>query len=246
MYNRWGSGGVEMGDVVRLEGGDYQSRLGHTWAKGRLKRGDLAVVMRHSGDHFFDYMLLDHCPVKQHENGVLVDAIRLDPVTKRFGSYTIGRTVFRLTTDQMAMVIAGESFTIPVPENYEPSQARPEDFLIWWTDLSSCQVAEAMGAPLRRWPAYLKRLWEQRRGIGSDDAFMLWSDPEMGWDDAFADSLRDKGHEINIPGNPLRDAIMGLGVGITWGGIVIRASDAGEVLGLPGFLTTTSFDIVAR
>lgn len=246
MRNQWGGGGVEVGDVVRLEGGDYQSRLGYTWAKGRLKRGDLAVVMRHAGDHFFYYMLLDHAPVKQHEGGVLVDAIRIEPVTTRFGSYTIGRTIMRLTTEQLAMVIAGEGFTIPVPENYDPSEPRAEDFLIWWTDFSSCQVAEAMGAPLRRWPAYLKRLWESRRGIGANDTFILWSDPETGWDDGFAASLRDKGHEINTPDNPLRDAIMGVGVGITWGGIVIRASDADEVLGLPGFLTTTSFDLVAR
>jgi len=246
MRSQWGSGGVTVGDVVRFEGGDYQSRLGHTWAKGRLKRGDLAVVMQHGGDHFFYYVLLDHSPVKKHENGVLVDALRLEPITKPFGSYTTGRTIFRMTTEQMEKVAAGEDFTIPVPDDYEPATARPEDFLIWWTDFSSCQVAEAMGAPLRRWPAYLERLWEERRGVGSDGTFILWSDPETGWEDGFADRLRDKGHEINTPGNPLRDAIMGVGVGITWGGIVIKASDVGEVLGLPGFLTTTSFEVITR
>lgn len=109
------TGGIETGDIVRLDTGDFEGRLGHCWARGRLKQGDLIVAVQHAGDYFFDYLLVDHTAVVDGGKPTL----RLSPVPLTFGAYTLGRVVGRLGDDDLQALLATKVVVIPVPETYE-------------------------------------------------------------------------------------------------------------------------------
>lgn len=118
----WRSGGVDAGDLVRLEG-EFESRLGNGWARGRLRHGDLVVAVQHAGDSFFTYMLLD-------VSRASVDGqprLRIEPVPAPFGAYTMGRTVGRLTRAEMVEIQAGDGVTIEVPDEYEKPASADEE-----------------------------------------------------------------------------------------------------------------------
>jgi len=107
----WRDGGVDIGDLFVLNG-EFEHRLGHGWARGRLKQGDVLVAIRHSGDCFHDYLLLD--PSKIVSGGKTM--LRLVPVATPFGSYTLGDPIGTLPQRQLGLALAGEEFMIDIPD----------------------------------------------------------------------------------------------------------------------------------
>lgn len=75
-------------------------RMGDCFFDGRLKKGDLVLCVRHSGDYFQDYIFL-----QEYENALegLPDF--------NFGSYGIGKSerIFECTPDQFYKLCAGGS-----------------------------------------------------------------------------------------------------------------------------------------
>lgn len=112
----WGTNGIDVGDMVRLDDGEFEHRISSaSWAKGRLRAGDVLVATRHSGDCFFDWLLVRASP------NALRDAttLHLDPVTAPIGAYTLGRGIGTLSPELLAALICGESVTIDMPSGYE-------------------------------------------------------------------------------------------------------------------------------
>ena len=50
--------GNEIGVIYEMIKEDLP-RVGHSWMEGRLRIGDLALCIEHSGDCFYDYILID-------------------------------------------------------------------------------------------------------------------------------------------------------------------------------------------
>ena len=101
----WGRGN-EIGAVYVLNA-ECTARVGGGWMKGRLRAGDIALCIEHTGDGFFDYILLE-----TGEN--FVKGIP----ASRFGSYCFGVGACRwLPSDrEFHLLCAGESITIPISE----------------------------------------------------------------------------------------------------------------------------------
>lgn len=96
MSRPWGTGNC-VGQLYRLTEQDLP-RIGHGWMEGRLRVDDLALCSRHSGDFFFDYIL-----VQKYVNG-----LRGIPESV-FGSYALGNEdPLQLTARQFHLLMAGE------------------------------------------------------------------------------------------------------------------------------------------
>jgi hypothetical protein len=57
---------------------------------GRLLDGDLAMVVSHSGDCFFNYVLLDHKFMAYNKNSVLAPGLKVMKGSN-FGAYILGQ-----------------------------------------------------------------------------------------------------------------------------------------------------------
>jgi hypothetical protein len=106
----WGTSGLSTGDLLRLDDGPFEHRLGHTWARGRLKQGDLIVAVQHAGDHFFNFLLL--------EQRIGSQDMTLEAIGKPFGAYVMGRIVGGISKEEVEALLAGDEITIPVPEAF--------------------------------------------------------------------------------------------------------------------------------
>jgi len=122
----WHDNGVAVGDLFRLDDGDYDHRIGNCWAKGRLKHGDILVALRHSGDCFFNYLLLEHS--KGIGGPDRTPKLWLKPVTMEIGAYTLGRPIGSLSRIEVDRLRWGIEIAIPLPELYEtPAQVKPAE-----------------------------------------------------------------------------------------------------------------------
>ena len=104
---KWRGDGVALGTVFRLRPSDLD-RVGHCWMNGRLREGDLAMPVEHSGDCFFYYELL--------EGGfTLHDGDREGPGYRwcrggRFGAYSCGVPFEEQPTrEERFLLFAGKS-----------------------------------------------------------------------------------------------------------------------------------------
>ena len=113
----WRTGGVDEGDIVLVEG-DFESRLGHSWVRGRLKQGDYLVAVRHAGDCFFDYLLLHTSAFRRDGENYL----SYDPILKAFGAYTLGRVVGRVTPERLDNLKAGITIDVNLSEQDAPKE----------------------------------------------------------------------------------------------------------------------------
>lgn len=104
----WRDGGVNIGDIHELEEG-FESRLGHSWAQGRLKVGDHMLALRHTGDCFFEWMLLNAAPFTLLDE----EYMRYDPVPKAFGAYVTGKLVGKFTNREIMMANSGMVIELP-------------------------------------------------------------------------------------------------------------------------------------
>lgn len=116
----WRDGGVDVGDIFVLDG-PFEHRLGHGWAKGRLKQGDILVAISHSGDCFHDYLLLDATRGTQHGKPTLF----LKPISTPFGAYALGKPVAHLQMKDLGLAMAGEDLTIPMPKGMPEPKVDP-------------------------------------------------------------------------------------------------------------------------
>jgi len=114
--DRWNTNRVSVGDVMRLDEPGFDARIGHCWAKGRLKQGDLIVAVAHSGDGFFDYVLVHELP--------FLGCMTLEPVGKPFGAYTIGRKVASLSQSDADGIRKG----VPAAVEYDESFGYKDPF----------------------------------------------------------------------------------------------------------------------
>jgi hypothetical protein len=128
MRSKWRADGVEAGDMVRLDDGDFEGRLGYGWARGRLKHGDVLVALAHGGDCFFYYQLVDASKVTRDG----VETLRLEPVGRPIGAYTLGRPIGNVGPQILEAIEGGaEDVSILVPELYDTpaSTQRTEKFV---------------------------------------------------------------------------------------------------------------------
>lgn len=116
MSDNWRTDGHYPGLIVSIDETDF-SRVGNCWMNGRLKKGDLAMVLSHSGDCFFDYALVatkfwindgkEYRPDLPMRHGY-----RLIQESK-FGAYTLGTTYkYQPTTREYHLLMAGETTTM--------------------------------------------------------------------------------------------------------------------------------------
>lgn len=91
-------GGAQVGKLYMIQSDDDFSRVGNCAMSGRLRKGDILVAIRHSGDCFYDYQL-----VKVYANAVTVEDIKL-------GAYTLGKpTKWQIPANEVQAFLAGES-----------------------------------------------------------------------------------------------------------------------------------------
>lgn len=79
MNNPLWKGGALVGALYRVATKGDLMRVGNSWMKGRVRIGDLLLCVEHTGDGFFDYML-----VNEYEYG-----LKAIPES-RFGAYALG------------------------------------------------------------------------------------------------------------------------------------------------------------
>lgn len=96
----WRTGGVVVGGVYRL-GVEDLSRLGHVAMRGRMKVGDVVVATKHSGDCFWDYVLVSF---SQGANGGVW--LRVEKVGAISG-YALGRKVSVLNESDLTDLLDG-------------------------------------------------------------------------------------------------------------------------------------------
>lgn len=91
--------------LVSLSPKDF-SRVGHCWMRDRLLDGDLAMVLSHAGDAFWDYVLVEHGSWIRHgkENR---HGYRLIGES-RFGAYVLGTPFkYQPTEREYHLLVAG-------------------------------------------------------------------------------------------------------------------------------------------
>ena len=94
--------GNTIGALYRVRDDSENSRVGHCWMAGRLRKGDLLLCIEHSGDCFNNYVLCE-----LHTN-----AIRALHGSK-FGAYVFGDPlVEELTAREFHLLMAGESVAL--------------------------------------------------------------------------------------------------------------------------------------
>jgi hypothetical protein len=93
----WGTGAT-IGAMYRVRDTRQLSRVGHCWMAGRLKVGDLLLCVGHSGDCFFNYILVEEC----------ANGLKGIPES-RFGAYVLGELIpLRPTAREFHLLAAGE------------------------------------------------------------------------------------------------------------------------------------------
>lgn len=99
-------GGANVGTVYMIENSDL-SRVGCCWASNRLLPYDLLLCIRHSGDCFYDYLLIE----STHYYGEKRD--RLEAMVARpICSYTLGTAIYDLDELQTAKIRAGKEIKL--------------------------------------------------------------------------------------------------------------------------------------
>lgn len=90
-------------------------RIGHCFMRGRLRRGDLVLCLKHSGDCFQDYFAVEQC------GGSLKGLPGI-----RFGSYGVdgAEDLGRLSERNAALLLAGERVQITIPQPEESPDDR--------------------------------------------------------------------------------------------------------------------------
>jgi hypothetical protein len=112
-----------------------------------------------------------------------------------------------------------------IPEPLDIDSTGRADLMVWWTSQAECEVLTAMNplwsdydATLDGVPNYIHKEFCSR--YGRNGRGRLWSDDKFG--------------DVGIPWDTTKPAARLAG---ERGGIVIWATDAVHVFGLPGFLT---------
>jgi len=120
-------GALGDGLIVRLdEPYGFEHRLGHTWARGRLREGDLLLCLEQAGDCFHNWLLLDHSVGTAHgPDGERTPTLFLRTVPAPLGAYTMGRAIHRLTDDQLQELVDDGQLQIPLPAEYHTPAAQP-------------------------------------------------------------------------------------------------------------------------
>lgn len=85
----WSTGGVRAGQVFTVTAAD-NGRIGHCWMAGRLRDGDLVMAVQHSGDGFWDYVLLDRGFLMSRGAGRSTAQGTQAILNSRFGAYVLG------------------------------------------------------------------------------------------------------------------------------------------------------------
>lgn len=101
MDRPWGSG-ASIGTMYKLSKKDLD-RVGSCWMSGRLMVGDLVLCIRHSGDCFYDYILVE-------EGANFYEGIP----GSEFGSYTLGTKVKEFSNKEYHLLAAGETIKKPM------------------------------------------------------------------------------------------------------------------------------------
>jgi hypothetical protein len=99
----WRTGDHYQGLVIRITNDDLD-RVGQCWMRGRLREGDLAMAIRHCGDCFWEYQLIE-CA----SNGC-----KLIPQSE-FGAYVLGmKYPIQPTKREAHLLLAGERVTLEI------------------------------------------------------------------------------------------------------------------------------------
>jgi hypothetical protein len=112
MFERQWGGGAEIGVLYRVMTEADCERVGNCFMKGRLRVGDYALCLKHAGDCFYDYMLVER----------IANGWRGYPQAT-FGAYVFGDTFpdCHLSSREYHLLAAGEfiqrNHWLPFPEN---------------------------------------------------------------------------------------------------------------------------------
>lgn len=102
MRDQWRTGVFYPGMLVELSEKD-NARLGNVWMKGRVRNGDLAIVVEHAGDCFWTMQLVRH-------DSVNINGDRMYQVIEGaiFGAYVCGTPhPVQPTAKEMHLLLGG-------------------------------------------------------------------------------------------------------------------------------------------
>ncbi len=96
--------GYENGRIIEVTD---PSRMGNCWLRGRIFKGDIAMVTSHSGDCFFQFILIE-----RFANGTKLHA------KSEFGAYAgVGEpSKMQLTAREYHLLSAGEMIKKVIPD----------------------------------------------------------------------------------------------------------------------------------
>lgn len=107
--NNW-RGEDLVGSLRRLRDGDPE-RIGHCWAKGRLRVGDLVLFAHLSGDCFYTCYLVDEAPfLRAPDLSQPLTGLKRIPVS--FGMYASGSAV-KITEQTYHLLMADQLVELP-------------------------------------------------------------------------------------------------------------------------------------
>jgi len=113
MPRGWGHGSHHPGLILRISQADFE-RVGDCWMNGRLLEDDLIMCLEHSGDCFYDYVLLDHGWLLNGGEFAGRPGYRLI-MESRFGAYVLGVPFeYQATTKEFHQLMAGQDSTLGV------------------------------------------------------------------------------------------------------------------------------------
>lgn len=95
IYRPWRTGN-RIGGIYVLTEWDL-TRTGYSWMRGRLHKGDIVMCTRHSGDCFYDYILLE----------IGTNFIR-GILESRFGSYILEHLLMEVSEKEFHRIMTGE------------------------------------------------------------------------------------------------------------------------------------------
>lgn len=108
MFRPWGKGAT-IGKFYRLTKSEDLNRVGSCWMKGRLNINDLILCIKHTGDCFYDYIL-----IKEFGNGLQ------GLPESEFGAYTCGEPInINLNDKEFHLLCAGEFITNSIKQKYK-------------------------------------------------------------------------------------------------------------------------------
>ena len=99
MYGHNWRGGAAIGVLYQFQTPEDCARVGNHWMKGRVHVGDYALCLRHAGDCFYEYMLVER----------IANGWRGIPAAT-FGAYIFGDTApdCALSSREFHLLAAGE------------------------------------------------------------------------------------------------------------------------------------------